>query len=287
MKIENMKIFLTVAQTLNINKAADELFLSHQNLSFIIKNMEKELGMTLFIRSKKGLQLTEDGADFLHIVQPIVTSYENFLNAKAEKNMIPILNVYTTPTLSAYISNLLDVSFGEACFLSMHKRNVNEMIDMLESNHQGVFLIPIYNGYPQIAADWKNKIVLLNDSTALIAHKDSVLINGMQNRADYSKLPLITSSYYLQSIENRMIINIDSIPACKKVMREKGFAYSATQWVFETFFAPDGDWQLLSKETSKIEYTVIMNIPSHLKRIATDKFIPVLQELFTLRMEEA
>ena len=287
MKIENMKIFLTVAQTLNINKAADELFLSHQNLSFIIKNMEKELGMTLFIRSKKGLQLTEDGADFLHIVQPIVTSYENFLNVKAEKNMLPVLNVYTTPTLSAYISNLLDVSFDEVCFLSMHKRNVNEMIDMLESNHQGVFLIPIYNGYPQIAADWKNKIVLLNDSAALIAHKDSVLINGMQNRADFSKLPLITSSYYLQSIENRMIINIDSIPTCKKVMREKGFAYSATQWVFETFFAPDGNWQLLGKETSKIEYTVIMNIPSHLKRIATDKFIPVLQELFTLRMEEA
>ena len=106
-------------------------------------------------------------------------------------------------------------------------------------------------------------------------------------KADFSKLPLITSSYYLQSIENRMIINIDSIPTCKKVMREKGFAYSATQWVFETFFAPDGDWQLLGKETSKIEYTVIMNIPSHLKRIATDKFIPVLQELFTLRMEEA
>ena len=114
--------------------------------------------MTLFIRSKKGLQLTEDGADFLHIVQPIVTSYENFLNVKAEKNMLPVLNVYTTPTLSAYISNLLDVSFDEVCFLSMHKRNVNEMIDMLESNHQGVFLIPIYNGYPQIAADWKNKI---------------------------------------------------------------------------------------------------------------------------------
>lgn len=34
MKIENLKIFIAVARIGNINKASDELYLSHQNLSF-------------------------------------------------------------------------------------------------------------------------------------------------------------------------------------------------------------------------------------------------------------
>ena len=59
MKIENLKIFITVAHTENMHKTAEMLFTSYQNISFIIKNMEKELGVALFIRDNKGMRYTQ------------------------------------------------------------------------------------------------------------------------------------------------------------------------------------------------------------------------------------
>ena len=47
MKIENLKIFLVAAQSGSIRKAADLLFVSPQNLSFIIRNLEQELKVQL------------------------------------------------------------------------------------------------------------------------------------------------------------------------------------------------------------------------------------------------
>lgn len=281
MKIENLKIFITVARIGNINKAADELYLSHQNLSFIIKNMEKELGMTLFIRSKKGIQLTEDGIEFLHVVQPIVTSYENFLNSRATKNMDSIvMNVYTTPTLATYISELQEFHV-DGYFLSMHKRNVNEMVDLLESNHQGIYIVPVYNGYPQIVQNRKEKFVLLRDKSVIIAHKNSEIAKRENlTRQELKEIPLLTSSYYLQDIKNRVVVNVDNLSTCKKLMRERPFCYSVTRWVYETFFAAEEEWVVLDEQDVDIEYTVLLNLPIHLREIVLHHFMPMITGLF-------
>lgn len=283
MKIENLKIFIEVARIGNINKAADALYLTHQNLSFIIRNMEKELGMTLFIRNTKGIQLTEDGIDFLHVVQPMVASYENFLKSKAEKNMQSIvLNIYTTPTLATYISELQEVNVSDY-FLSMHKRNVNELIDLLESNHQGIYIVPVYNGYPQIAKNQRDKIVLLQDKSVVIAHKNSEIARRKSiSRQEWNEVPLITSSYYLQEVKNRVVVNVDNLSTCKKLMRERPFCYSATRWVYETFFVADGEWLIVDEMNGEIEYTLLLNLPVYLKEIALKNFMPVVSEIFNV-----
>lgn len=54
-------IFYTVAKTGNISKAADELFMSQPAISKSIKKLEDLLKTTLFIRSSRGVTLTEDG----------------------------------------------------------------------------------------------------------------------------------------------------------------------------------------------------------------------------------
>lgn len=283
MKIENLKIFIEVARIGNINKAADVLYLTHQNLSFIIRNMEKELGMTLFIRSRKGIQLTEDGVEFLHVVQPMVASYENFLKSKAEKNMQSIvLNIYTTPTLATYISELQEVNVSDY-FLSMHKRNVNELIDLLESNHQGIYIVPVYNGYPQIAKNQRDKIVLLQDKSVVIAHKNSEIAKRKSiTRQEWNEVPLITSSYYLQEVKNRVVVNVDNLSTCKKLMRERPFCYSVTRWVYETFFVADGEWLIVDEMNGEIEYTLLLNLPVYLKEIALKNFMPIVSEIFNV-----
>lgn len=58
---EHYKIFYYVAKFQNITMAANYLFLSQPSISRCVKNLEDELGCKLFVRSKKGVELTKGG----------------------------------------------------------------------------------------------------------------------------------------------------------------------------------------------------------------------------------
>lgn len=57
-----IQCFLNVAECLNFTEAANRLFVAQSSLSRNISNLEAELGMTLFIRTKKYVRLTPSGA---------------------------------------------------------------------------------------------------------------------------------------------------------------------------------------------------------------------------------
>lgn len=55
------KIFLMVAESKSISKAAARLYISQPAVSITIKKLEENLNTTLFVRKSKGVALTEDG----------------------------------------------------------------------------------------------------------------------------------------------------------------------------------------------------------------------------------
>ena len=61
MDLRSLKYFTVVAQELNITRAAEKLNMSQPPLSNQLKALEEELGVTLLIRGKRHLQLTEAG----------------------------------------------------------------------------------------------------------------------------------------------------------------------------------------------------------------------------------
>ena len=61
MDLRTLQYFVTVAEELNITRAAEKLHMSQPPLSAQIKNLEAELETELFIRGKRRLSLTESG----------------------------------------------------------------------------------------------------------------------------------------------------------------------------------------------------------------------------------
>jgi DNA-binding transcriptional LysR family regulator len=59
--LEQMKVFYYAAKYLSITKAAEKLYISQPAASKAIKVLEEKLGVTLFLRTPKGLHLTEQG----------------------------------------------------------------------------------------------------------------------------------------------------------------------------------------------------------------------------------
>ena len=65
MTLTQLNYLITIAATKSLNKAAEQLYVSQPSLTNAIKELEKELGITLFYRSGRGVTLTNDGTEFL------------------------------------------------------------------------------------------------------------------------------------------------------------------------------------------------------------------------------
>lgn len=72
MEIRQLRSFRTVANLLSFNKAADRLNYAQSSISAQIQALEEELGVQLFDRLGRRVQLTETGTQLLHYAQKIL-----------------------------------------------------------------------------------------------------------------------------------------------------------------------------------------------------------------------
>ena len=66
-----MKCFISLAENLNLTKASNELCISQSTLSMHIKALEKNIDLTLFIRSKRHVELSPEGEIMLEVIKDV------------------------------------------------------------------------------------------------------------------------------------------------------------------------------------------------------------------------
>ena len=65
MTLQQLKYVVTVAETGTITEAANRLYISQPSLTNAIRELEKEMKITIFLRTNKGIILSKEGEDFL------------------------------------------------------------------------------------------------------------------------------------------------------------------------------------------------------------------------------
>ena len=79
MTIQQLNYVITISEKGSLNKAAEVLFVTQPSLTSAVRELEKELGITLFNRGGKGVTLTNDGAEFIQYARQVVTQYDRLL----------------------------------------------------------------------------------------------------------------------------------------------------------------------------------------------------------------
>lgn len=87
---ELYRIFYTVANHKNITNASFELNISQPAISKSIKNLEEQLGGKLFVRTKRGVILTEEGREFYNYIKQAIEYISN-----AENKFTELINLET------------------------------------------------------------------------------------------------------------------------------------------------------------------------------------------------
>ena len=60
MTLQQMKYALTIAEQGSMNKAAEQLFISQPSLTSAVRELEKEIGIQVFVRSSRGVSVTAE-----------------------------------------------------------------------------------------------------------------------------------------------------------------------------------------------------------------------------------
>lgn len=146
MNFQQLEYFVTVAETGQITEAAQRLYITQPPMSRSIKRLEKELGVVLFIRTKKSLELTSAGKILYEKSKQLLTNYKEMLSALLEtengvRGKIRIGSGYPTiPLLSSKIAGFQ----GQYPFIEFHivQEDPDELVDMLKKNQLDMVFSP-------------------------------------------------------------------------------------------------------------------------------------------------
>lgn len=88
MNIDNLKCFILVAENLSFARAAEALYISQPAVTKQINALERELGVTLFVRSTRHVELTAAGMSFYKDAKDIVATAQMAINRAQRQNVM-------------------------------------------------------------------------------------------------------------------------------------------------------------------------------------------------------
>jgi DNA-binding transcriptional LysR family regulator len=238
--LPQIEAFLEVARRQNLSRAAEALFVSQPTLTARLQSLEATLGEQLFIRTRRGMRLTEAGDAFLpyaeHAVAALADGRERL--AELRRGVAGRLVLGASPTVSTYTLPALLARFSAThpgVRLAVKTGTSEEILDMVLHDQVQLGIIRA------LANQEIETIPLYTDTLVLIAgpgHRLARSSTGRQARmADLagevlvlfgrssSYLEFTTATFRQAGVLPGSVLELDNIEAAKKMV-ERGLGVS-------------------------------------------------------------
>lgn len=200
MNLLHMKYAVEIAETKSINKAAELLYVGQPTLSRAVKELETNLGVTIFERSAKGMFLTPDGEVFIRYAKTVLKQVdeieEMFKNSRVSRERFSISvprASYITEAFAAF-SKLLEKDTPVEVFYK-ETNSMRTLRNVLQENYKlGIVrYAESYDKYYKAMMEEKGlshelitkfRYVLLMSKDSELAKKEVITYDDLRNKIE-------------------------------------------------------------------------------------------------------
>lgn len=139
MNIEHLRYVIEVDRAGSISRAADNLYMGQPNLSKAVKELELALNISIFKRTSKGVQITDQGREFLGYAKGILKQYEEMealgqQTAHGNQNL-SIAIPRASYIVEAFTTFLTGLNSQEGLQIDFQETNALHTIDLVSEGH--------------------------------------------------------------------------------------------------------------------------------------------------------
>jgi len=192
--LELYRVFYTVAKCGSLTKAAEELYISQPAVSQAIKQLETQLGGQLFIRTHKGMELSETGGkQIFKTVEEALKLFDQAENKYAElkDTATGVVRICASDTVSTHFLLPYIKEYHEKypdVNLVLQNCTSSETIELLKNNKGDVGFVNLPIDDSEI--NLMNTVMQLHD-TFVAGEKFKELSGGVQDLARLQDYPLL------------------------------------------------------------------------------------------------
>lgn len=132
MTLQQLKYVTTVAQRGTISEAAKELYISQPSLTNAIKELEAEMGVTVFHRTNKGIVVTREGEVFLGYARQVLEQAslmeEKYVGRAGGKRQFCVSTQHYSFAVNAFV-DLIKEHGGEEYDFSLRETQTHEIVE--------------------------------------------------------------------------------------------------------------------------------------------------------------
>lgn len=132
MTLQQLRYITTVAETGNITEAAKRLFISQPSLTNAIRELEKEMQITIFHRTNKGVVITNEGDMFLsyarQVLEQVGLMEEKFLNVKEQRPRFSVSCQHYSFAVNAFVDIIQKFDANQYDF-TLRETQTHEIIE--------------------------------------------------------------------------------------------------------------------------------------------------------------
>ena len=149
MTLQQLQQVVTIADSKSMNEAAKKLYVSQPNLSAVVKDLEQEAGISIFIRSNRGIIVTPEGEEFIGYARQILEQYqllENRYLTSESKKKFSVSMLHYSFGVKAFVDVVKDVGMDEYEF-AVHETQTASVIDNVRNmkSELGILYLSDFN----------------------------------------------------------------------------------------------------------------------------------------------
>jgi DNA-binding transcriptional LysR family regulator len=232
--LSQVMAFVEVARRRSVSRAAEALFVTQPALTARIQGLERDLGAKLFVRSSRGMKLTEAGEAFLpYAVRALGSLTDGRMQVNAlERGGAGRLAIGAAPAVSTYVLPALLKRFALShprVSVSVRTGHSEEMLDLVLREQVDVGLVRALQHRDIVSTPlYEDRLILVVEPGHLFAQEGRIRLREIAGE----QLILFdrTSSYHeltnalfrRAGIAPAGVMELDNIDAAKKMV-EQGF----------------------------------------------------------------